>query len=378
MAKDYYEILGVDRSAGESEIKKAYRKLALESHPDRNPDDPDAEAKFKKVSEAYAVLSDSQKRAMYDQLGHDGFVNRGRSGMGGAYAADPFDIFASVFGEGFGSIFDDFFGGGGRRSRTGPSRGADLRYNLQITFEEAVFGADKQFKIKKAVGCERCKGEGAEPGSSKQTCPHCRGSGFMTMSQGIFSVRQACPNCSGTGEVISNPCNKCQGRGHIQERRTIKIHIPPGVDTGNRLRVANEGEPGHRGGPPGDLFVILQVEPHEIFHREGEDILVEVPIDFPTAALGGEVRVPTIGGVAKLKIPGGTQHGAVFRMRGKGIPSVRGHGRGDQHVRVLVEVPKKLSKEQTQKLKDFAESLDKGAHPHLDAFLDKIKKLFDD
>ncbi len=377
MAKDYYELLEVGKSDSEGDIKKSYRKLALKYHPDRNPDNPEAEAKFKEVSEAYAVLSDSEKRSMYDQLGHDNFVNRGRAGAGGSYAGDPFDIFSSVFGEGFGSIFDDFFGGGGgRRQHNGPSRGADLRYTLRISFEEAVFGADKQFKIKKAVNCERCKGSGAEPGSQKQTCPHCRGTGFVTMSQGIFSVRQSCPSCNGGGEVINDPCNKCHGRGQIAEPETIKIHIPPGVDTGSRLRVAGKGEAGDRSGPPGDLFVVVQVDSHEIFHRDGDDIIVEVPVDFPTAALGGDVRVPTISGVANLKIPAGTQFGKVLRMRDKGVPSVRGHGRGDQLVRIIVEVPKKLNREQQTKLKEFQESLDRGAHPMLDSFLDKLKRLF--
>ncbi len=381
MAKDYYELLGIERAADEGAIKKAYRKLALKYHPDRNPDDKEAEAHFKQVSEAYSVLSDPQKRRLYDQYGHDAFVNRNRGGGGGGYTTvDPFDLFSSVFGDGFGSIFDDFFGGGGggRQRKAGPSRGSDLRYNLRISFDEAVYGGDKKFQIKKAVNCDRCKGECCEPGSSRDNCPQCGGSGYVSLSQGFFNVRQACPRCNGTGYVIAKPCKKCRGRGHVNETRTIQIHIPAGVDTGNRLRVSGEGEPGSLGGPAGDLIVVLHVDEHEIFKRNGEDIHVEVPIDFPTAAMGGSIQVPTISGVANLKIPAGTQYGSIFKMRGKGVPSVRGTGRGDQIVHVSIEIPKKLNSEQHAKLKDFAATLDNKCHPHLEAFLDKVKSFFKD
>ena len=380
MATDYYETLGVDRNASSDEIKKAYRKLALKYHPDRNQGDDEAEAKFKTVSEAYECLSNSQKKSMYDQFGHDAYVNQGRGGGHGGGGYDAYDIFSSVFGDGVGGIFDDLFGGGGgggRRSH-GPARGADLRYNLQITFDEAVFGAEKQFELKKAVSCKTCKGSGAAEGSSRKSCGQCRGTGQVTMSQGFFSIRQACPACHGEGDVVEDPCKKCHGRGQVNEKRTIKISIPKGVDTGNRLRVGGEGEPGHKGGPAGDLIVVLYVDEHEIFQRHGNDVLVEMPVDFPTAALGGSIEVPTINGLAKLKIPAGTQNDATFKMRGKGIESVDGRGCGDQHVRVKVEVPKKLNSEQKKKLEEFSESLGKGVHPTLDGFLDKVKNFFTD
>ena len=379
--KDCYEELGVGRSATQDEIKKAYRKLAIKYHPDKNKDNPEAEQKFKDVSEAYAVLSDESKRQQYDQFGHDNYMNSQRGGGGGGgFHGDPFDIFSNVFsGEGgFGSIFEEFFGGGGGGQPGGPSRGADLRYNLEISFEEAVFGADKKFKIRKAVVCDVCKGEGAEPGSKRETCSTCRGSGNVMMSQGIFNIRQQCPECHGTGEKISNPCRKCHGQGAVNELRTIEIHIPAGVDTGNRLRVNGEGEPGVKGGTPGDLIVVIHVEEHDIFVRQGNDLLIEMPIPFTTAAMGGKVEVPTIGGRASVKIPEGTQHGAMLKLSGKGVPAIRGNGRGDQLVRILVEVPKKLNSDQKEKLQAFSESLDKNSYPKLEKFLKNVKKFFKD
>ena len=376
MSKDYYEVLGVSRSASQDEIKKSYRKLAIKYHPDKNPNDKAAESKFKEISQAYEVLSDSSKKGIYDQVGHEAYVRRGRGGAGAGGGTDPFDLFSQVFG-GTGSIFEEFFGGGRRQqSRTGPHAGADLGYELGIAFEDAVYGADKTIDITKYEGCSRCRGEGSEPGTGKKRCSQCGGSGQITMTQGFFSVRQPCHSCNGTGEIIESTCKECSGSGKVRKRKKLEIHVPAGVDTGARLRVSGEGEPGLRGGPPGDLYVSLIVEEHEFFTRQGDDILIEVPIDFPTAALGGTVQVPTISGAANLKIQPGTQTGSVFRLRDKGVPSVRGHGRGDQHVRIKVEVPKHLNKDQKEKLKEFSESLDESAHPILNTFLNKVKSFF--
>lgn len=385
MAKNFYELLGVDRSASADEIKKAYRKLALKYHPDKNPDDAEAEAKFKEISHAYEVLSDSSKKSMYDQLGHEAFTqSRGGGGSaaggfrgGGGGFTDPFDIFSQVFGDSGGGIFEELFGGGRRGGRGGgPRGGADLRYDLQIDFEDAVFGADKTIDVEKAENCGTCSGSGMKPGTSKKTCQQCGGSGQFTVSQGFFSVRQPCSSCSGTGEVIEQPCADCGGAGRVNKRKKISVHIPAGVDTGTRLRVPNEGEAGMRGGPSGDLYVVLIVRDHDLFRRNGNDLIVEVPVDYATAVLGGSVQVPTIGGVAKLKIPAGTQNGRTFRMRGKGVPSVRGGSRGDQHVRVYVEVPTNLTRDQKDKLKAFAEACNQDVHPKLASFLDRIKNLF--
>ncbi len=374
-------MLGVSRTATQDELKKAYRKMAVKYHPDKNPDDKEAEDKFKEVSEAYEVLNDSSKRSIYDQVGHDAYVRRGRGGAsGGGGHTDPFDLFSQVFGGGggggSGSIFEEFFGGGRRQSRNGPQAGSDLRYDLQIQFEDAVYGADKQIELKKAEHCDKCKGEGAEPGTSKRSCPQCGGAGQVTMTQGFFSVRQPCQQCNGAGEIMDKPCSKCRGDGRVNKQKTIEIHIPAGVDTGARLRVSGEGEPGARGGPSGDLYVVLHVGEHEFFQREGNDIILDLPLDFPTAALGGTVKVPTIAGTAQLKIKTGTQNGTIFRLRGKGVPSIRGHGRGDQHVRIAVEIPTNLNKEQRKRLKAFGDSLDDSAHPRLGAFTEKVKKIF--
>ncbi len=369
MARDYYETLGIDRSASQSDIKKAYRKLAVKYHPDKNPGDKEAEDRFKEVSQAYEVLSDESKRRQYDQYGHEAFT---RGGRGSAAGVDPFDIFSQVFGSG---IFDSFFGGGGR-SASGPQSGSDLRYDLQIDFEDAVFGADREISIPRAETCSSCGGSGCEPGTSRRTCPHCRGAGQVSVAQGFFSIRQPCPHCAGTGEVVDHPCASCRGEGRIKRRKKIRIHIPAGVETGSRLRVSAEGEAGRRGGPPGDLYVVLHVKEHDLFKRDGEDLHCDVPIPFPIAALGGIVKVPTIGGAAELKIPAGTQTGSVFRLRGKGVPSVRGLGRGDQHVRIHVEVPTNLSGIQKTKLREFAEACDDSVHPRLRTFLDRAKKFF--
>jgi molecular chaperone DnaJ len=380
MATDFYTLLGVERTASADDLKKAYRKLALKYHPDKNPGNKEAEEKFKDISQAYEVLSDTQKRAMYDQLGHEAYTQRGRPGPGsggrGGGFSDPFDIFSQVFGDSGGSIFEELFGGGRRGGRGGPREGADLRYDLQITFEEAVFGTDKQIEIEKAEQCGHCHGEGMEPGTRKRTCPQCGGSGQITISQGFFSIRQPCNQCGGQGEKIEQPCKTCGGHGRLNRSKKLSLHIPAGVDTGSRLRVSGEGEAGVRGGPPGDLYVVLIVREHDLFKRSGNDLLVDVPIDFPTAALGGTIKVPTINGMASLKIPAGTQNGAVFRLRDKGVPSVRGDGRGDQHVRITVEVPRDLNREQREKLQAFADACTAEVTPTLKGFLDRIKKLF--
>jgi len=340
MARDYYEILGVDRSASQDEIKKAYRRLALKYHPDKNPGDKNAEERFKEISEAYQVLSDPEKRRQYDQMGHEAFVHGQRAG--GGPAVDPFDLFSQVFG---GSIFDAFFGAGARAERA-PQEGADLRYDLEIDFEEAVFGADKEITIPRTETCERCRGTGCEPGTSRIHCSRCGGTGQIAMTQGFFSIRQRCPMCQGTGEIIQNPCRQCHGRGEVRRTKRLKIHIPAGVDTGARLRLAGEGEPGRHGGPRGDLYVVLHVREHEFFKRDGQDIHCEVPVPVTVAALGGSITVPTISGPAEVRIPPGTQSGRILRLRGKGVPSLKGYGRGDQYVHVLVETPVNLTSEQ--------------------------------
>lgn len=369
MAKDYYEILSVDRSASADQIKKAYRKLAVKYHPDKNPGDKEAEEKFKEVSTAYGVLSDEKKRQQYDQFGHDAFVNRGGGRQG--QTVDPFDIFSQVFG---GGMFDSFFGGGAGGGRT--QRGADLRYDMEIEFEDAVFGTDTTVQIPRAVHCEHCGGSGAAPGTSSRTCSQCGGSGQVAMAQGFFSVRQTCPYCRGQGQVVESPCSQCGGEGRVQRRKRIQIHIPAGVDTGSRLRVPGEGEAGPRGAATGDLYVVIHVREHEIFTREGSDIHCEIPVPFATVALGGTVKVPTLSGTAQVKIPAGTQHGAVFRLRGKGVPSVRGGGRGSQHVHIIVEVPTKLNADQREKLQAFDDACSEDSYPRLKKFLAKAKQFF--
>lgn len=372
MAKDYYETLGVDRGVSQDDLKKAYRKLAMKYHPDRNPGDKEAEEEFKKISEAYEVLGSDEKRRQYDQVGHDAFTRKG-GGPAGGHTVDPFDLFSQVFSGG--GIFDGIFGGGGGGGRSGPRPGADLRYDLEIDFEEAVFGTEKSITIPQAIPCDRCSGSGSEPGSGKRTCTHCRGQGQVRVAQGFFSVSQPCPHCQGQGEVVEKPCKKCHGEGHVSQRKTIPIRIPAGVDTGVQLRVAGAGQSGRRGGPAGDLRVVIHVRAHDVFTREDDDIFCDVPLPFHIAALGGKVKVPTINGATEIRIPAGTQSGARFRLREKGIPSLRGYGRGDQHVRVFVEVPAKLNAAQRQKLQDFADSCDEATHPKWREFLEKAKKF---
>jgi len=378
MAKrDYYEVLGVDRNASEEEIKKAYRKLAVKHHPDKNPGDKAAEEKFKELGEAYEALSNPQQRAAYDQYGHAAFDPRARAGGGsrGGGFHDPFEIFREVFGGGTGSIFDELFGGE-RRDPTGPQRGADLRYDMEISFEEAVLGCEKEIPVTKLELCESCRGSGAEPGSTAKTCPTCGGRGQVISSRGIFSIAQTCPRCDGAGRVIEKPCHACLGAGRRERASKIKIKIPPGVDTGARLRSAGNGEGGIRGGPAGNLYVVLHVRPHEIFQRDGNDLVCEVPINFVQAALGAEIEVPTLKGKANIRIAAGTQTGTVFRLKGKGVKNVQGYEVGDLHVRVHVEVPTHLNAAQRAKLQEFAGLCDENVNPQTKSFFERARELF--
>lgn len=366
MAKDYYELLEVSKSATADELKKAYRKLAIKYHPDKNPGNKEAEEKFKEISQAYEILSDPDKRAKYDQFGEAAFTN---GGGGGSYSGgDPFDIFNQFFGGGGGggsSIFEDLFGGGGGRGNgnRGPQKGSDLRYDIEITFEEAIYGADKKINIPKLVKCDSCNGSGCEAGTGKKKCNRCGGSGQTVVSQGFFQMRQPCPTCHGTGEIIEKPCKKCRGEGRVQDQKQMQVHIPPGVDNGSKLRISGEGAAGPNGGPNGDLFLFIHVKPSAVFHREGTDLLCEVLIDLMTATCGGVVEVPTISGKAKMKVPANTQTGAVLRLKGKGVVSLRGGSRGDLHIRLIIETPVKLNKKQEELLKAFTDSLSKENYP---------------
>jgi len=380
MAKrDLYEILGVGKNASEDELKKAYRRLAMKYHPDRNPDDKDAEVKFKEAKEAYEILSDAQKRAAYDQFGHAGVDPSAGGGFGGGGFGGN-----AGFSDIFGDVFGDIFGGGQARGRGGQRvyRGADLQYNLAISLEEAVAGSTQKIRVPTSVECDICHGSGAKPGTSKKTCPTCRGQGVVRIQQGFFSVQQTCPHCHGTGEIIETPCGKCHGTGRVEEQKTLSVKIPAGVDTGDRIRLAGEGGPGENGGPPGDLYVLIEVKPHPIFKRQGADLHCEMPVSFVTAALGGEIEVPTLGGRVTLKIPAGTQSGKIFRLRGKGVVPVRGGAAGDLMCQVHVETPVNLTSEQKNILREFEKALsgeDYHRHkPKEKSWLDSVKGFFDD
>jgi molecular chaperone DnaJ len=344
--RDYYEILGVPRNADGSQVKKAYRELALKFHPDKNPDNPEAEQRFKEASEAYQVLSDPDKRATYDRFGHEGLRGAGYQGFN-----DFTDIFSSM-----GSIFEEIFGmGGGRRSRRGAARGDDIRYDIEIPFEEAAFGVEKRLDVSKRASCLQCHGTGAPPGSSPIACPICHGQGQVRRTQGFFSISSTCPNCGGAGQVIKDPCPACNGTGRIIEKSNVSVRIPAGVEDGMRLRVPGKGEDGERGGPGGDLYVFIHILPHEVFQRHENDVVVEVPILLHEAALGARIQVPTLDGEVTLNVPSGSQHEDLVRIRGKGIPHIRGYGRGDQVCVLKVKVPKKLTKRQKEILEEFGQ-----------------------
>jgi molecular chaperone DnaJ len=373
MAKrDFYEVLGVAKNASEAELKKAYRRLAMKHHPDRNPDNKEAEEKFKEAKEAYETLNDPQKRAAYDQFGHAG-VDSSMGGGGGGFGggASFSDIFSDIFGGGFGGG-----GGGGPQSY----RGADLRYNLSLSLEDAVSGTTVKIRVPTMVKCEPCNGSGAKKGTSPETCSTCAGHGQVRMQQGFFSVQQTCPDCRGTGKQIKEPCPSCRGQGRVQENKTLSVKVPAGVDNGDRIRLSGEGEAGEHGGPPGDLYVQMVVKPHDIFERQDNNLICEVPIDMVTATLGGELDVPTLTGRVKLKIPAGSQNGKVFRLRGKGVKPVRGGAVGDLLCAISVEIPVKLNGKQEDLLRQFGDSLegnDKHS-PKTTSWLGGVKKFFDD
>ena len=375
MAKrDFYEVLGISRSASDDEIKKAYRKLAMKHHPDRNPDNPKAEENFKEVKEAYEILSDSQKKAAYDQYGHAGVDQQ--AGMGGFGGAGGFGGFSDAFG----GIFDEIFGGGrGGRGGSNVYRGADLRYNLEITLEQAAFGAEIKIRTPTMEVCEPCKGSGAKPGSSPTTCPTCQGSGQVRMQQGFFSIQQPCPKCQGSGRIISDPCTSCHGEGRIKRQKTLAVKIPAGVDQGHRIRLVGEGEHGVNGGPAGDLYVQIVLKAHPVFQRDHDDLHCEMPVSFTTAALGGEIEIPTLDSAAKLKIPAETQSGKVFRLRGKGIRGLRNNTHGDLFCHVVVETPVNLTEKQKQLLRDLEETTQANAghhNPRAKSWMNKVKDFF--
>lgn len=371
MSQDYYEILGVDRQADDAAIKKAYRKLAMKYHPDRNPDDKAAEEKFKEIGEAYEVLSDADKRAAYDRMGHEAFKNGGMNGAGGGGFGgftDPMDIFAQMFGGGFGG-FGGFGGGGGRRQANPRRPGSDLRYDLDLTLEEAARGCEKTLEIERMVPCEQCGATGSKDGASGfKQCPTCHGTGVVTRQSGFFVQQSTCPSCRGAGQTISNPCSHCHGEGRVHKDVKITLHVPAGVDTGTKLRSSGNGDAGVHGGETGDLYVFIEVKPHDVFTREGSDLLCTMPVAFADAAMGGVLTVPTLDGPSKLKMPAGTQSGTIFRLRSQGVPALKGSGRGDLLVEVQVETPTKLSSAQEKALKAFTESLKDGNQPEVNDF----------
>src|SRR5436309_8169014 len=367
MKRDYYEVLGISRTATDDEIKKAYRKLALRYHPDKNPENrPEAEERFKELVEAYQVLCDAERRGLYDRFGHAAFE---QGGLGG------FDVGAG-FEDIIGDLFGDFFGTGrGRGGRSRARRGQDLRYTLEISFEEAAFGCEKTVAIPRLAACETCRGQGAKPGTAPRTCPQCRGSGQLRFRQGVLAIAKTCGHCNGQGTIIANPCPSCEGSGVPRRTHQLSIKVPPGVDSGSRLKLRGEGEAGANAGMSGDLYVVLGVREHPLFVREGTDVVGEVPLSFAQAGLGTEIEVPTLDGKARVKIPAGTQSGQVFKLKGRGIPDLNGYGRGDEVIRVLVETPRKLSPRQRELLEEFARLSGEEVHPLSKSFLEKVKSM---
>jgi molecular chaperone DnaJ len=375
--RDYYEVLGVARNAPEAEIKKAYRRLAMKYHPDRNKDDKGAEAKFKEANEAYEILTDAQKRAAYDQFGHAGVDPSMAAGArGGGFQGAGAASFADIFGD----VFGDIFGAGGGRGRGGSnvSRGADLRYNLELSLEEAVRGTEMRIRVPTLEPCETCHGSGAKPGTSASTCTTCGGHGQVRMQQGFFSIQQTCPHCRGSGRVITTPCGDCQGQGRVKNTKTLSVKVPAGVDTGDQIRLAGEGESGDNGGPAGDLYVQIHLKPHDLFKRDGDDLHCEMPISFATAAIGGEVEIPTLDGRANLRIPAGTQTDKVFRLRAKGVTNVRNGHVGDLYCHTSVETPVNLTKRQKELIEEFDALMREGGarhSPREQSWMDKLKSF---
>jgi len=383
MAKrDYYEVLGIERGASSDEIKKAFRSKAKELHPDRNSDNPNAEAQFKEVNEAYDVLKDGDKKAAYDRFGHAAFDGgmAGGARAGGYGGPQGQGDFASAFSDVFEDLFGDFMGGqqrGGGRGRA--ARGSDLRYNLRINLEDAYSGLQKQINVPTAVTCTACNGTGSEGGSEPVTCPTCNGMGKVRAQQGFFTVERTCPTCNGTGQIVKDPCKVCGGAGRVQKDRALNVNIPAGVETGTRIRLSGEGEAGLRGGPSGDLYIFIDVADHPLFQRDGADLYCRVPVSMTRAALGGEVEVPTIdGGRSRVKVPEGSQSGRQMRLRGKGMPALRGTGIGDMYIELAVETPVKLNSEQKALLRQFEESCAKANNPDASGFFDKVRKFWDD
>ena len=377
--RDYYDVLGVDKSADATAIKKAYRKLAMKYHPDKNPGDKEAEEKFKEINEAYEVLSDETKRRNYDQFGHEGVNGQGFGGAGG-FGGQGFGGFDDIFGDIFGDMFGGGFSGGSRQRRRGPERGADIKQRVNISFEEAAFGKKVQVKINRSEECDACHGSGAKPGTSKKTCPTCHGSGQVQSVQrtpfGNIASTRTCSTCNGEGEVIDSPCSKCHGKGSIRKTKTIEVDIPAGIDNGQMIKLGGQGELGTRGGPRGDLYIEVNVQSHPLFTRDGYDVYLEMPITFAQATLGDKIQVPTLDGKVEYEVPEGTQTGTVFRLKGKGIPKLKSNVRGDQYVKVTVEIPKKLNEKQKELVREFAKECGQEVHQRQKTLSDKIDNFF--